>query len=96
MDARFSLLGYRFGLDSIIGLVPWLGDVAGGVISIYIIWEARKIGVPEKMTNNMIVNVLMDVFIGGVPVLGDIFDLVFKANRRNVAMIEEYLGVSRS
>lgn len=93
MDSEFSFLGISYGLDAIIGLIPWLGDVLTGIVSVYIVWEAYKIGVPEKMLRRMISNVIVDVFIGGVPVLGDIFDVLFKANKRNVAMVEKYLQI---
>lgn len=92
MDARFEILGIRVGLDSIIGLFPAVGDIAAGVVSVYIVWEARRIGVPDDITGKMMLNVLIDVLIGGIPVIGDLFDLAFKANLRNMAMIEEFIA----
>lgn len=96
MDAEFRVAGVRFGLDSLIGLMPAFGDAIGGLISLYIIWEARKIGVPREVINKMIARVLLDVFIGGIPVLGDVFDIVYKANQRNVATVEQYVQTSSS
>ena len=91
MDAQYKIFNIRFGLDSILGLFPWLGDILAGLISAYIIYEAYKIGVPNDMLRKMVANMVLDVFVGGVPVLGDIFDIFFKSNVRNLHMVEEYL-----
>jgi len=86
MDSKFSIAGFSFGLDGIIGLIPGVGDVVGGVISLFIIYRLKKIGIREKVLNKMIINVLVDVFVGSIPLVGDLFDFVFKVNERNLKL----------
>lgn len=83
--------GRRIGLDGIIGLIPGLGDAAGFAASAYILWRSRHFGIPPVVIARMIGNVLLDSVVGVIPVLGDLFDLGFKANRRNIALVEQYL-----
>jgi hypothetical protein len=92
MDTAVRVPGtnIRFGADSVLGLVPGLGDVAGAIISLAIVNEARRMGVPNDKLIRMVVNVAVDGFLGAVPVIGDIFDVYFKANRRNVLIIQEH------
>lgn len=82
----------RFGLDSIIGLVPGAGDLLGGALSLYIILEAARMGVPRPLLLRMGYNVAVDALVGTVPVLGDLFDVGFKANLRNLALVEQHAG----
>lgn len=79
---------FRIGLDSIIGLVPGVGDLVGGAFSLYIILEAAKLGVPRPLLARMGWNVAIDVLVGTVPLLGDLFDAGWKANLRNLALLE--------
>jgi len=81
---------FRFGLDSIIGLVPGIGDLAGGALSLYIIVEAARLGVPRPLLFRMGYNVAVDALVGAVPVLGDLFDAGFKANLRNLALVQQH------
>lgn len=83
--------GYRIGLDGIVGLVPGLGDALGLAASTYILFRARRFGVPRVVMARMIGNVLLESVIGAIPVLGDLFDFAFKANRRNIGLMEQYL-----
>ena len=94
MDAQFvvPIIGRRFGLDGLLGLVPGVGDAATGAISLYVVWEARRMGAPSWLITRMLANVAMDVAGGLVPLVGDVFDLVFKANLRNIALLEEWLA----
>ncbi len=80
----------RVGLDGVIGLIPVAGDAAGALISGYIILEAARLGVPKSTIARMVGNVAADTVIGGVPVLGDLFDFGFKSNARNLALIEAH------
>ena len=82
---------FRFGLDSIIGLVPGVGDLVGGALSLYIILEAARLGVPKPLLVRMGYNVAVDALVGGVPVLGDLFDAGFKANLRNLALVQQHV-----
>lgn len=92
LDTRFRLpiLGYRFGLDSLIGLIPGVGDAATAAISFYIIFEAARAGAGPLLILRMIYNVVIDAILGSVPVLGDLFDFAFKANLRNANLLREH------
>lgn len=87
--------GYRIGLDGIVGLIPGIGDAAGLAASSYILLRARHFGVPRIVMTRMLGNVLLDFLIGAIPVLGDLFDFGFKANRRNIGLMQQYLTDER-
>lgn len=87
--------GYRIGIDGIIGLVPGLGDALGLAASTWILLRARRFGVPRVVMARMLGNVLLEAAIGTIPVLGDLFDFAFKANRRNIGLMEQYLSDER-
>jgi len=93
MDSMFEIPGtnVRLGLDAIMGLVPVLGDLLSQLISSYIIWEARQLGVSRFTLARMIWNSTIDMFVGMVPVAGDAFDVVFRANIKNVALLKAHL-----
>jgi hypothetical protein len=82
--------GYRIGIDAIVGLVPGFGDAVGALLSAYIINEARRLGAPRSVLLRMGGNVLLEAVIGAVPLAGDLFDAAFKANMRNLALLEHY------
>jgi hypothetical protein len=82
---------FRLGIDQIIGLVPGIGDLIGGLLSLYIIVEARNLGVPRSLLVRMGWNVAVDTLVGEVPILGDLFDIGFKANIRNLRLLDGYL-----
>jgi Domain of unknown function (DUF4112) len=94
MDAAFVIPGtnIKMGLDGLIGLVPVAGDLIASVISSYIIWEARQLGAPRWLLMRMLVNVAIDTAVGSVPVVGDAFDVMFRANLKNVALLKRYLA----
>ena len=79
------------GLDPIIGLIPGVGDMAGGLLSTYILMVAARQGVSTSVLMRMLGNIALDSLVGIVPVLGDLFDFGVKANRRNVDLLERYL-----
>lgn len=93
MDRAFTLPGTKiqFGWDSILGLIPGLGDTAGLAVSGYIVTMARQLGAPRWMVAMMVWNIFIDWLIGLVPFLGDIFDVGWKANIRNIELLEKYL-----
>ena len=80
------------GLDPIIGLIPGVGDMIGGLMSSYILMVAAQEGVPASVLTRMLGNIALDSLVGVVPVLGDLFDFGMKSNRRNVDLLERYLA----
>jgi Domain of unknown function (DUF4112) len=88
LDRRFGV----FGLDSVLGLVPVVGDTASGLLSAYLIYEAHKAGADHRLKAKMLGNAGFDFLLGMVPVVGDIGDVFFKANTRNVRLLKEHLG----
>lgn len=92
LDAQFGLPGtrFRFGLNGLVGLLPVSGDVVMGCVSLWFVWEARKLGAPPALLARMAANIAIEVGGGVVPVLGDVFDMAFKANLRNVALLEDW------
>ena len=94
MDSAFRIpvIGMRVGWDAIIGLVPGIGDALTFVPAAAIILEARRLGTQSHVLGRMIVNTLLDLVVGGIPILGDLFDAKFKSNRRNVAILRAHLA----
>ena len=93
LDSAFTIPGtrYRFGLDPLIGLVPGLGDAVSAVFSGYIILQASWLGAPRSVVTRMIANVALDTVVGWIPVLGDLFDVAWKSNLKNMALLEGHL-----
>jgi hypothetical protein len=93
LDTAFIVPGtnIRFGFDAMIGLVPGIGDAITTVISLYIVREARELGAPRHLVARMLVNVAIDGVVGAVPFLGDAFDVMWRANRRNMALLRKHL-----
>jgi hypothetical protein len=83
--------GHRIGIDGLIDFVPGIGDVAGVLVSAYIIYLAAMCGAPESVLRRMTVNVLIDALLGAFPVLGVVADSAFKANIRNAAIFQEFV-----
>ena len=81
----------RFGLDSIIGLVPGAGDVVSSILSGYIVLASARLGVPPWVVVRMILNLGVDTLVGSVPLVGDLFDVGFRANTRNAALLEKHV-----
>lgn len=94
MDSSFRLPGgFRIGLDGLIGLVPVVGDLAASGASIYIVAQAARAGVPGRVLGRMLLNIALDTAIGAIPVLGDVFDVAFKTNLRNVRLMDKHLPI---
>lgn len=81
----------RFGLDAVIGLVPGLGDVAGAAMGSYLVLLGSRLGAPKPVLARMVFNVVLDTLAGVIPVAGDLFDVAWKANTRNMALLERYI-----
>ena len=88
--------GFRFGADSIIGLAPGIGDLATAAIACYFVYEGRRLGLPKTALAAMAGNVALDLVLGATPILGDLADTWFKANVRNLAIIEKHVGRRRT
>jgi hypothetical protein len=88
-------INLRFGADAIVGLVPGIGDVVTTGLAAWIVLEAHRLGVPKHKLARMVGNLAVDGVVGAVPVVGDLFDVAFKANRRNMAIIREHFGRNR-
>lgn len=93
MDSQFGVPGtnIRMGLDSILGVIPGIGDTATMLVSVYIIHRARQHGAHPALLSRMGYNVFVDWLIGLVPFFGDIFDVGWKANKKNVELLKAHL-----
>jgi hypothetical protein len=92
---RLPRTNFRIGLDGLIGLIPGVGDIFGGVMSSYIIAEAARMGLPKSTLIRMTYNVLVETLIGLIPVAGDLFDIAWKANNRNIKLLQAHVGDPR-
>lgn len=92
LDSEFRIPGtnFRFGLDPILGLIPGWGDTASYVMSAMLILSMVQKGASGKLVMKMVVNAAVDMLVGSIPVLGDLFDVAFKANDRNIQLFKEY------
>ncbi|GJL76009.1 DUF4112 domain-containing protein [Nitrosomonas sp.] len=93
LDSTFRIPGtqFRFGLDGLIGMIPGIGDAAGAIISSHILTQAAQMGAPKSLLVKMGFNIGLDAILGLIPVIGDISDFVWKANQRNVKLLNDYL-----
>jgi len=92
LDYAFELPGgFRFGLAGIVGLIPGIGDVFDGLVSLYIVVRAIQLGISRVAIARMLVNVGIEALAGSVPFVGDLFDIAFKANRRNYELLKSHL-----
>ena len=92
LDSAFVIPGtsYRVGLDPILGLMPGLGDLVSPLFTIGLLWQARELAIPRVVLLRMIFNVGIDSLLGAVPVVGDLFDFAWKANNKNLALLERH------
>lgn len=81
----------RVGLDPLLGLAPWAGDVVGGLLTGWVVVEAARLGTPPSVVVRMLGNLALDALFGAVPALGDLFDAGWKANVRNLELLEEHV-----
>lgn len=92
LDSAVTVPGtsYRVGLDPVLGLVPGLGDLVSPLFGLGILWQAYDCGVPRIVQARMLFNIAIDAIVGAVPLAGDLFDFVWKANLRNLALLERH------
>ena len=93
-DQAFRVPGtrWRFGLDALIGLVPGLGDIFGALIAMFAMRVARKLNAPPVVQLHLLSNIALDALVGIVPILGDLFDFAFKAQTRNLALLDAWVA----
>jgi hypothetical protein len=93
LDSAWGVPGtrYRFGIDAIVGLVPGIGDIIGAVFSVLIVFQAARLGAPASTLFRMMSNIGLDTIIGEIPLLGDLFDVGWQANNRNMALLDQHL-----
>jgi hypothetical protein len=91
-DTAFLIPGtnVRFGVEAILRLVPGAGDAAASALSCWLLYEAHRLGVPSRIFARMLLNVAIEGIAGAVPIAGDAFDVAFRANRRNVAILRDW------
>ena len=90
MLLRFQAVNWRFGAEALIGLIPGAGDIISGAMGLMLLFRAFQFKLPKIVILRMIVNTLLDITIGAIPFVGDVFDFIFKANTRNMTMFRQY------
>ncbi|MCJ2188898.1 DUF4112 domain-containing protein [Novosphingobium beihaiensis] len=93
LERAFTVPGTRqqFGLDALVGLVPVVGDAIAAAMGLYLVWEARNLGMSKWQLARMTANVGFDTLVGAVPVAGDLFDFLYRSNSRNLKIIRKHL-----
>ena len=91
LDETFTIPGtnYKIGIDPLIGAIPVIGDLIGAILSTYIVYSGIKMGASPKVVRKMVTNIVIEFIIGSAPLIGDVFDFFWKANKKNVELIEE-------
>lgn len=92
LDSKFSVSGHRFGLDPLIGLIPVIGDILPAAISAYIMWIGYHAGMPTVSLFRMAIYTALDVLIGEIAVIGDVFDFFYKSHTKNLDLLLKYLA----
>ncbi len=94
MDGLYEIpvIGRKVGLDALIGLVPVVGDLVSAGIGVYLVFEARALGASRWLQARMIGNLLLDFLVGAMPLLGDFFDVLYRAHHRNLKLLQKELG----
>ena len=94
LDSQFRIPGtnFRFGMDALVGLIPGFGDFAGAIASTVFLVQGLRIGAPKAVMGRMLGNVIIETLVGAIPGIGDIFDATFKANQRNLRLLERLVA----
>ncbi|MFC0684505.1 DUF4112 domain-containing protein [Novosphingobium clariflavum] len=94
LENAFTIPGLRrkVGLDAVVGLVPVAGDVVSALLGMYLVWEARNLGMSKWQLARMTANVGADTLLGAIPVVGDAFDFLFRSNTRNLKIIRKHIA----
>lgn len=96
LDRSIAIGPYRIGIDPLVGLIPGMGDALGAGMSIFILYDAARLGTPVHVLARMVGNVLLELVIGAVPIVGDLFDFAWQANQRNLALVERHFDPVRA
>jgi hypothetical protein len=91
MDGLIPIGRFSIGLDSLVGLIPGLGDIVGALVGMLIVFRAVQAGIPRVAIARMVTNVAIDTIVGAVPFVGDVFDFVYKSNTKNLRIIRKHL-----
>jgi hypothetical protein len=94
MDSQFKLPGtkFRFGFDALVGLLPGVGDAATAAAGLWLIVEASKLNVPKSTLVKMLINFVLDLTVGSIPIAGDVFDAAWKSNAKNAKLVQKHLA----
>jgi len=97
LDERFRIPGtrFRFGLDPILNLIPFAGDISGLILSAVLVFTMARHGVSRKVVILMTLNILIDFLIGAIPFIGQVFDFFYKANSRNISLLKKHYEEGR-
>jgi hypothetical protein len=90
LDRSIPLGRFRFGLDPLLGLIPGAGDWLGAVLSLFVLYQGARLGLPRHVLVQMAGNILVEAVVGALPLIGDAFDFVWKANARNAALLQRH------
>jgi hypothetical protein len=90
LEEQFTIAGRKVGIEPILGFIPGIGDLIGLALSFYLIWIANRIGLPEEKISKMVRHVIVDFLLGLFPVVGDIGDIFYKANSKNLRILKEH------
>jgi hypothetical protein len=92
LDTKYSIGGVRFGADAIISVIPGIGSIIGAATSCYVFWIADQLNVPNRIYYRMALNIAADLLLGGIPVIGVLFDIFYKANVKNIRLLENFVN----
>lgn len=90
LENRFRIMGMRFGLDPILGIIPGIGDILPALLSAYLVWIGIQMRIPNEAISKMVMNIVADFVIGIVPIIGDFGDFIFKSSTKNLQILKEY------
>jgi len=90
LDSKFKVLGFKFGIDPLLGLLPGGGDLVSFVLALYLVWVGIDMKLPKDKMGFLIKNVVLDFGIGLIPIFGDVWDFVFKANDKNLKILKQH------
>lgn len=96
LENRFSLFGFKFGLDAVMGIIPGIGDALPLVLSLYLVWIGVNLRLPRNKISLMLRNIILDFIIGSIPLVGDIADVLYRSNTKNLHILKSHLSSQSS